>query len=118
MVFEKPIVLLTSGMTASAAEIFTLMMRELPNVTLIGEPTSGEFSDIFSGILPNSWDFGLSNERYTATDGAVYEKVGIPPQQEVLITLEDIQAGRDAVLEAALEHLQRKALTNMPMDFD
>jgi len=40
-----PVILLTTRYTASAAEIFTLAMRELPQVVTLGEPTSGGLSE-------------------------------------------------------------------------
>ncbi len=36
--FTGPVALLNSGFTASAAEIFTMAMQELPNVTVITQP--------------------------------------------------------------------------------
>ncbi|MEO1715419.1 MAG: S41 family peptidase, partial [Bacteroidota bacterium] len=37
--FTRPIVILTGDFTASAAEVFLLLVKDLPYVTLIGEPT-------------------------------------------------------------------------------
>jgi len=76
---SQPVYLLTSGMSASAAEIFTFAMRELPQVTVIGEPTTGAHSDIHSRNLPNGWGLGLSHQIYRDPDGNIYEGVGIPP---------------------------------------
>ena len=60
--FTKPIVLLTSDSTISAAEIFTLFMMSIPYVTRMGEPTQGVLSDILGKTLPNGWRFGLSTK--------------------------------------------------------
>jgi carboxyl-terminal processing protease len=76
--FTKPVVLLTSESTISAAEIFTFFMMPLPHVTRMGEPTQGVHSDVLVKALPNGWMVGLSNEIYTASDGKVYEGLGIP----------------------------------------
>jgi carboxyl-terminal processing protease len=53
--FAKQVVLITNDRTVSAADVFALMMSELPNVTIIGEPTNGSYSDIYSKKLPNGW---------------------------------------------------------------
>ena len=106
--FEKPIVFLTSGFTVSAAEIFTLRMRNLPNVTIIGEPTAGAFSDVLERKLPNGWTFGLSNERYTSSDGQVFENIGIPPNEVIAMNAEAFEAGTDTILERAIEILQNR----------
>ena len=106
--FEKPIVFLTSGFTVSAAEIFTLRMRNLPNVMIIGEPTAGAFSDVLERKLPNGWIFGLSNERYTSADGQVFENIGIPPNEVIGMNAEAFDNGKDIILERAIEILQNR----------
>lgn len=83
--FLGPILYLQSGSTISAAEIFTLAMQARPNVTRIGTPTYGVFSDELGKTLPNGWTFSLSNEIYTAINGEVYEGRGVPPQIPVQI---------------------------------
>jgi C-terminal processing protease CtpA/Prc len=67
----------------SAAEIFSLAMMALPNVTRVGTPTYGILSDSLEKQLPNGWSLGLSNEVYVAADGNLYEGRGIPPNIEV-----------------------------------
>ena len=106
--FTKAIMLLISEETASAAEFFVLMMRDLPNVTIIGENSAGELSDIFFRTLPNGWETGLSNQRHVSTDGFNFEGDGIVPDVYVAMTAEDINAGKDKVLEKALELLQKQ----------
>lgn len=77
--FTGPIVYLQSGTTTSAAEIFTLAMMSLPQVTRIGTPTYGVLSATLDKTLPNGWRVSLSNEVYMASDGKCYEGSGIPP---------------------------------------
>jgi carboxyl-terminal processing protease len=77
--FTGPVYYLQSGNTVSAAEIFSLAMMALPNVTRVGTPTYGVLSDILPKKLPNGWTVGLSNELYVAVDGQLYEGRGIPP---------------------------------------
>ncbi|MBN1450538.1 MAG: S41 family peptidase [Anaerolineales bacterium] len=101
--FEGPVYVLTSQLTASAAEIFVLAMRELPNVTVVGEPTSGGFSDILARQLPNGWYVGLSNEVYTAADGQVYESLGVPPDIEIAYDPAQLDLGVDNILASVLE---------------
>jgi carboxyl-terminal processing protease len=76
--FNKPTLLLTSILTSSAAEVFTLMMRQLPQVQITGEPTNGIFSTVLSKQLPNGWLLTLSNELLTDAQGQVFEGTGIP----------------------------------------
>lgn len=106
--FDGPVVVMVSGSTVSAAEIFTLAMRELPNVTVVGQPTSGELSDILSRTLHNGWSLGLSNEQYLAADGTLFEAVGIPAETAIeadLLQQDAWAGGTDPWLEAALDAL-------------
>ncbi|MFL1467647.1 S41 family peptidase [Marinobacter sp. HN1S83] len=96
---------LTSELTASAAEIFVLALLQHPRVTLIGEPTQGILSDTLERQLPNGWELTLSNEIYRASDGEIYEDVGIPPH----IRLRFLgRRGREAGRDPMLDHLLRE----------
>ena len=83
--YAGPIYLIAGRNTVSAAEIFVLSMRALPNVTQIGELTDGSLSDMLSKPLPNGWSLSLSNEVYLDSKGIGWEGVGIPP--DVAITM-------------------------------
>jgi C-terminal processing protease CtpA/Prc len=101
--YRGPIHLLTSPRTGSAAEILVLAMSALPQVTRIGEPTLGILSDNLYKRLPNGWEVGLSNERYEAPDGALYEGSGIPPQVPVAVWVEgDLRGGYRRAVDVAL----------------
>ncbi|MBU3021671.1 S41 family peptidase [Aestuariibacter sp. A3R04] len=76
--YTKPIILLTSASTVSAAEVFTLIMRSFPHVTIVGQPTQGALSDALQKQLPNGFTFTLANERYLSTDEEWFERTGIP----------------------------------------
>ncbi|MEJ8561942.1 S41 family peptidase [Yoonia sp. GPGPB17] len=77
--FEGDVFLITSNITVSAAEVFAITMRALPQVTHLGEPTRGAFSDILSRTLPNGWALNLSNEVYLDADNMHWEGHGISP---------------------------------------
>jgi hypothetical protein len=101
--FTQDVYLLTSNYTTSAGEVFTMTMNALPQVTTVGETTQGAFSDILPVFLPNGWLVTLSNERYTAYDGQVYEGPGLQPTVEVAMSPEALAAGDDPVIERVLE---------------
>jgi hypothetical protein len=79
----RPTYLLTSHMTASAAEIMALSALKFENVTIVGSRTKGIFSDVLIKTLPNGWKYGLSNEIYESPEGINYENKGIPPDYEI-----------------------------------
>ena len=78
--YLKPIYLVTSDITASAAEIFTMCMRAMPQVTTVGMSTEGALSDILFKSLPGEWELGLSNEIYVDHEGVCHEGPGVPPE--------------------------------------
>lgn len=81
--FTGPTFLLVSRNTVSAAEVFSLSMSALDNVTLVGEPTQGAFSDVLGWTLPNGFELGLSNEFYLTPEGQWLEGEGVPVDIEV-----------------------------------
>ena len=84
--YTKPVVLITGPNTGSAAEVFTLAMSALPDITHIGEPTEGILSDILDVELMNGWELNLSYQRYYSVDNQVYESTGVTPEEEVSVT--------------------------------
>ncbi len=107
--FTGDIILLTSPYTVSAAELFTLCMKDLPYVTIVGENTNGAFSTILTHVLPNGAEIGLSNEIYSDAQGVVYEVVGIGPENQEnrvpFLSSLDFQEEKDSGIERALELL-------------
>lgn len=105
-VFSGPIVFLSSRDTVSAAEIFSMAMMAIPNVTSMGESTAGFLSDANAFHLPNGWKIRLSNEVYTAVDGGKYEVDGIPV--DVSMPPRDgelLESYIQRVLDQAINHL-------------
>jgi hypothetical protein len=104
--FDGPVVVLTNRRTFSAAEDFVLAMRQLPQVTVVGDTTGGGSGNPIFRELPNGWTFRLS--RWLATDpgGFNWEGVGIPPDTWVVQTDADAQAGEDPVLDEAVAVLE------------
>jgi carboxyl-terminal processing protease len=103
---DKPVIVIISGATVSAAETFTLVMSQLPQTTLLGRNTAGAISNQLRRKLPNGWMFALANEEISTLDGTVYEAVGIPPDvlpEAELLPMSEREAGIDSWLELALE---------------
>lgn len=110
--FVKPIVILTSDFTASAAEVFLLIMRELPHVSIIGDHTEGIFSDMYEFSLPNKWEVSLSHQQYFSNNKENFEGKGIPPDIYVINKSSDLENQSDPVLQKAIRFLNNPA--NVP----
>ncbi len=76
--FTKPVYLLMTDITRSAAESFAMMMNSLPNVILVGTNTMG----ILSGMLGKSigeYYSTSSNQRFLDSKNKYYEVTGLFP---------------------------------------
>lgn len=54
----RPVFVLTSDVTVSAAGTLLLSLRALPNVTHLGATTRGALSDVLTKPLLNGWEVG------------------------------------------------------------
>lgn len=112
--YTKPVVVLTSRATASAAEYFTLMMRSQEHVVSVGNTTMGIFAGSEHVTLKNGggkWVTRLSVHDIEFMDKGTYksfEGIGVPPNHLILPTPEEIEAGKDVHIDKAIEHIQGK----------
>lgn len=77
--YDRPIVLLISNTTSSAAELAAMMLASQPNVTVMGEDTQGMLSGSLHRTLPNGFVFGISNMQQLSSAGESFEYDGVPP---------------------------------------
>ncbi len=103
---DIPVVVLTGRFTASAAEDFTLGAMVLPLATVAGDTTKGVLGGVVKKVLPNGWEFTLSSNLCLSIDGVCYEGIGIPPDIHVIASRAEVDAGRDAVIDRAIELLE------------
>lgn len=96
VVFDGDVAVLSSPITASAAEAFLLAMRQVADATIVGTPSFGEFSDAIDWVLPNGTAFTMSMEIYTDLDGTNYEAKGVPV---------NLAAPFDQTVDTAIDHL-------------
>ena len=104
--FNKPVAVLTNRRSYSAANDFVLMMKALPNVTLVGDTTGGGGGFPFNAELPNGWQYRFSSSMTLAPHGFNVES-GIPPDVQQDIDPADEAAGVDTIIEKALELLSQ-----------
>ena len=104
--FLGPTVLLTNRITASAADGFVLAMRVLPHVTVVGDLTEGALSAQFPDRMPNGWTLFVAYKLETDLNGVNWDGIGVPPDLRIVNSAADIGAGRDRVLEFALQLLE------------
>ena len=108
--FTKPVILLTHRFSVSAAENFTLAMRMLPHVTVVGDATSGVFADVYGDRMPNGWSFRVSFKLFIDPSGFCWEGIGVPADIRETNTKQDIEQQRDKVLDLAVSLIESGGL--------
>jgi carboxyl-terminal processing protease len=104
--FLKPVALLTNRRCLSSAEGTILMFKALPNVTVIGDTTGGGSANPISLTLPNGWSYRVSRWIQYTAEKTIFEGTGLPPDIPLWITPAESAAGRDAILDRAIQYLQ------------
>ncbi len=105
--YRKPVVVLVGPRTGSAAEDFCVTFRALQRGPLIGELTAGSTGQPLVFGLPGGGNATVCTAHCTSPDGVEFVGVGIRPDVEVRPGMKDVVAGRDVVLEAAVDYLRR-----------
>jgi len=105
--YRKPVVVLTSPRTYSAAEDFAAVFDAMKRGTIVGEPTGGSTGQPLSVPLPGGGSVRICTKHDRYPDGKEFVGVGIQPGVAAAPTVADFRTGRDTVLEAALKLLRR-----------
>lgn len=105
--WDKPVAVLTNRSCYSAANDFVAVMKELPQVKIVGARTGGGGGMPFTYDLPLGWSIRMSAAPITDAHGRSIEK-GIDPSEGCEITASDAQlaAGHDAILDFAINLLK------------
>lgn len=100
--YKGRVILLVDEMTQSNPEFQAMAFQSCPQTLTIGSPTSGANGSIVWIPLPGQLT-SFSGVGTLYPDGTQTQTVGVRLDIEVLPTAEGLQAGRDEVLERALE---------------
>lgn len=101
----KKVVVLTNRGCFSAANDFVKTMKECKNVTVVGDSTGGGSGFPFSSELPNGWSVRFSaSPLYDAR--MQYTEFGIAPDIKVDMKEEDLNKGKDTLIEYARKLLK------------
>ena len=103
--WQKPVCVLTNRHVFSAANEFTLYMKAMPNVKIVGDRTGGGAGMPFSSSLPNGWVVRFSAvPMYDALHQST--EFGIEPDYPVELLFEDVLRGEDTIIEYARKLLR------------
>ena len=106
--YRGRVAILVSRVSASAAEIFAATIQERHRGTVVGHQTAGYVLSARMRSLPDGGMLEYSDRDLHMTDGRRLEGCGVTP--DVVpppLTLDDLRAGRDPDLDAAVRVLRQ-----------
>ena len=109
--YTAPVFVLIGRGALSSNESFVAAMRELPNVTLVGDTTGGATGNPSLHPLGEGWQYSLSRWIATTPDGIVIEDNGIPPHVAIPYDRSQFERRVDVVLDSALALARSTAAT-------
>lgn len=104
---NKPLIVLIDGASASASEILSGALKDYKKAKLLGTTTFGKGMVQRIMPLPNETGLNLTIAKYLTPNGSDINKIGISPDIEVKLTLDDINNKKDKQLDTAKTILQQ-----------
>jgi C-terminal processing protease CtpA/Prc len=106
--YKGKVVVIVNEKTLSQSEYTTMAFSAGPNTTVIGSTTAAADGNVSPIALPGGIRTGISGIGVYYPDGRETQQIGIVPNIEVKPTIKGIAAGRDELLEKALEIVNGK----------
>jgi C-terminal processing protease CtpA/Prc len=101
--YKGKVVILINEETQSSAEYHVMALRLAPKATVIGSTTAGADGNVSRLFLPGSVMTMISGIGVYYPDGTETQRIGIVPDLKMEPTIEGIKAGKDELLEKAME---------------
>ena len=106
--YDKPVVLLVNGGSASASEMLAGGLQDLGRVKVVGQRSCGcLLAYLGYASVPGGAELAYSEIGLVSAKGRRIEREGVIPDVEVPITREDLRVNRDRTLETAEDLLRR-----------
>ena len=100
-------VLLMDGRAVSFAESLIGYFAGQKTGRILGERSGGANGNIDIAKLPGGLDYIFTGMETTRHDGTVFHREGFAPDEEIAPTIPGLAAGRDEILERAVDELQK-----------
>lgn len=105
---DMPLIILVDGGSASSSEILAGALQDRARAMLIGSgPTYGKGSVQLVYDLSDGSSVHVTSSRWFTPDRHQIDQQGLQPDVLVEVTQDDIDNGRDAVLQRAIEEFQQ-----------
>jgi C-terminal processing protease CtpA/Prc len=106
--YKNPTVMLIDERAISQAEHTGLFLESANGTKFVGSPTNGANGDVTNFSVPGGIFISFTGQAVRHLDGRQLQRVGLQPDIPVTPTIKGIQAGRDEVLEKAIEYLSKQ----------
>jgi C-terminal processing protease CtpA/Prc len=103
--FKGKVIVLVNSSTQSQAEYTTIAFQSAANVSVLGSTTAGADGDVSQINLPGGISTMISGVGVFYPDGAPSQRVGVKINYKVYPTIKGITAGKDELMEKAIEIL-------------
>jgi C-terminal processing protease CtpA/Prc len=105
--FRGKVAFLTDGRATGYAETLLAMVESDRLGEIVGEPSGGDDAVPTWSRLPGGWTVTWSEGRTLKQDGSPFHGIGVKPTVPAVRTVQGIAAGRDEVVERAVEIVGR-----------
>lgn len=111
--YKKPIVVLTNRKCYSATSFFVTMVKEFPNVIVLGDSTGGGAGLPMDCVLPGGWTLRLSTSQGADARGVCFER-GVDPDERCTLDVNLSRNGIDSIIERAKEIIDAASTAQDP----
>jgi carboxyl-terminal processing protease len=105
--YSGPVAILVDAMSGSASECFAGGMQSIGRARVFGQPSMGQALPALFDRMPNGDVLIHAYGDFVTAEGTRLEGRGVIPDQIVPLLREDLLAGRDPTLDAALAWIDR-----------
>ena len=106
--YAGKVVILVNELSQSQSEYTTMALRAVPGAKVVGSTTAGADGNVSTIILPGNITTLITGLGIYYPDGRETQRVGIVPDVATQPTIAGIAAGRDEVLERAVQLIDNK----------
>lgn len=99
--YQGAVFILVDGGCFSACEDFLIPFQDNHRAVILGSPTGGSTGQPVTIEFGNGMLLSLGARRVSFPDGSEFEGVGIKPDFEIDMTVQDLRTGNDPVLDKA-----------------
>jgi hypothetical protein len=101
--YAGKVIVLIDDRAISQAEHSCLFFEQAANVTFIGTHTHGSNGDVTAIRLPGGWRMWFTGQAVRHVDGRQLQQIGIQPTIVAEPTIAGVRAGKDEVLDRAIQ---------------